>query len=151
MKFEWVTSPPAESVLRAIEGLVASGMLDADGRLTEIGEKVAECPVDVNIARMVSDRNLGSPTTLTLPECFYTVVYFKGVQMWRRDPFYSGDDYSPGWYKPSTIAARYLSIPSGRFCDSRRRPGGTGRVGEKEIHSGRRGKDIRKMHCTLQD
>ena len=53
MKFEWVTSPPAESVLRALEGLVASDMLDADGRLTDMGEKVSECPVEVNIARMV--------------------------------------------------------------------------------------------------
>jgi len=53
MKFEWVTSPPAESVLRALEGLVASGMLDVDGRLTDMGEKVSECPVEVNIARMV--------------------------------------------------------------------------------------------------
>lgn len=53
MKFEWVTSPPAESVLRALEGLVASRMLDADGRLTDMGEKVSECPVEVNIARMV--------------------------------------------------------------------------------------------------
>ncbi len=53
MKFEWVTSPPAESVLRALEGLVASGMIDQDGRLTIVGEKVAECPVEVNIARMV--------------------------------------------------------------------------------------------------
>ena len=53
MKFEWVTSPPAESVLRALEGLVASGMLDPEGRLTSVGEKVSECPVEVNIARMV--------------------------------------------------------------------------------------------------
>lgn len=53
MKFEWVTSPPAESLLRALETLVASGMIDEDGRLTVIGEKVAECPVEVNIARMV--------------------------------------------------------------------------------------------------
>ena len=55
MKFEWVTSPPAESILRALEGLMASGMLDADGCLTEIGGKVAECPVEVNIARMVRE------------------------------------------------------------------------------------------------
>lgn len=54
MKFEWVTGPPAESVLRALEGLVAAGMIDEDGRLTLTGEKVAECPVEVNIARMVS-------------------------------------------------------------------------------------------------
>lgn len=53
MKFEWVTNPPVESVLRALEGLTASGMLGADGRLTGMGEKVSECPVEVNIARMV--------------------------------------------------------------------------------------------------
>lgn len=53
MKFEWVTAPPAESVLRALEGLVAAEMIGHDGRLTVIGEQVAECPVEVNIARMV--------------------------------------------------------------------------------------------------
>ncbi|KII88814.1 hypothetical protein PLICRDRAFT_42054 [Plicaturopsis crispa FD-325 SS-3] len=53
MKFEWVSAPPAESVLRALEGLVAAGMLGEDGRLTMIGEQVAECPVEVNIARML--------------------------------------------------------------------------------------------------
>lgn len=53
MKFEWVTGPPAESVLRALEGLVAAGMIGEDGRLTPTGQKVAECPVEVNIARMV--------------------------------------------------------------------------------------------------
>ncbi|KAJ3554582.1 hypothetical protein NM688_g3031 [Phlebia brevispora] len=53
MKFEWVSSPPAETVLRALENLVASGMVGEDGRLTATGEKVAECPVEVNIARML--------------------------------------------------------------------------------------------------
>jgi ATP-dependent RNA helicase DDX35 len=54
MKFEWVSAPPAESVLRALEGLVASGMINpADGRLTPVGEKVSECPVEVGIARML--------------------------------------------------------------------------------------------------
>lgn len=54
MKFEWVTGPPAENVLRALEGLYTAGMIGKDGRLTPVGEKVSECPVDVNIARMVS-------------------------------------------------------------------------------------------------
>jgi ATP-dependent RNA helicase DDX35 len=54
MKFQWVAAPPAESVVRALEGLVASGMIGEDGRLTVVGEQVAECPVEVNIARMVS-------------------------------------------------------------------------------------------------
>ena len=53
MKFDWVTSPPAESVLRALEGLVAAEMIDSAGKLTSMGEKVAECPLEVNIARMV--------------------------------------------------------------------------------------------------
>ncbi|KAH7103787.1 P-loop containing nucleoside triphosphate hydrolase protein [Auriculariales sp. MPI-PUGE-AT-0066] len=53
VKFEWVTNPPAEAVLRALEGLVAAGMVGDDGRLTVSGEKVAECPVEVGIARMM--------------------------------------------------------------------------------------------------
>ncbi|KAF7304640.1 hypothetical protein MKEN_01177900 [Mycena kentingensis (nom. inval.)] len=53
MKFEWVSAPPAESVLRALEGLVAAGMIGEDGRLTVNGEQVAECPVEVGIARML--------------------------------------------------------------------------------------------------
>lgn len=55
MKFEWVTPPPAESVLRALETLVNAGMVGReDARLTDIGTKVAEVPVDIGVARMVS-------------------------------------------------------------------------------------------------
>ncbi|KAG6865288.1 hypothetical protein C0991_003748 [Blastosporella zonata] len=54
MKFEWVSAPPAEIVLRALEGLVAAGMIGEDGRLTPMGSQVAECPVEVGIARMAS-------------------------------------------------------------------------------------------------
>lgn len=53
MKFEWVSAPPSEIVLRALEGLVAAGMIGEDGRLTLVGKQVAECPVEVGIARMV--------------------------------------------------------------------------------------------------
>lgn len=63
MKFEWVTAPPAESVLRALEGLFAAGMIGEDGRLTVIGEQVAECPVEVGVARMVSDDPCYSQTS----------------------------------------------------------------------------------------
>ncbi|KIO23400.1 hypothetical protein M407DRAFT_27095 [Tulasnella calospora MUT 4182] len=51
VKFEWVTNPPAEGVLRALEALIGAGMVGDDGRLTLVGEKVAEWPVEVNIAR----------------------------------------------------------------------------------------------------
>lgn len=59
MKFEWVTAPPAEIILRALEGLVAANMIGEDGRLSTIGEQVAECPVEVNIARMVRLIHIG--------------------------------------------------------------------------------------------
>uniref|UniRef100_A0A8H7Y2F8 RNA helicase n=1 Tax=Psilocybe cubensis TaxID=181762 RepID=A0A8H7Y2F8_PSICU len=53
VKFDWVSAPPAETVLRALEGLYAAGMIDDTGKLTEMGEQVSECPVEVNIAKML--------------------------------------------------------------------------------------------------
>lgn len=66
MKFEWISAPPAESILRALEGLVATGMIGEDGRLTVIGERVAECPIELRIACMVSADHicLAGPKTL---------------------------------------------------------------------------------------
>ena len=54
MKFGWVSAPPAESVLRALEGLVTAGMIGEDGRLTVMGERAAECPIELRVARMVN-------------------------------------------------------------------------------------------------
>jgi ATP-dependent RNA helicase DDX35 len=56
MKFDWVTSPPAESVLRALEGLIATELIRSDGQLTTMGERVAETPLEVGMARMVGLR-----------------------------------------------------------------------------------------------
>ncbi|KAK2467129.1 hypothetical protein APHAL10511_001387 [Amanita phalloides] len=53
MKFEWITSPPTESMLRALEGLIATEMMRDDGRLTRLGEQTAEFPLDVGFARML--------------------------------------------------------------------------------------------------
>ncbi|KAG8816906.1 hypothetical protein FRC19_011718 [Serendipita sp. 401] len=54
MKFEWISPPSSESLLRALESLVNAGMLGKeDGRLTEIGAKVAEVPVEISVARML--------------------------------------------------------------------------------------------------
>ncbi|KAG0694502.1 hypothetical protein DFH29DRAFT_815273 [Suillus ampliporus] len=57
MKFEWISAPPAESILHALEGLFAAGMIGDNGLLTPIGERVAECPIEVDIARMVRFAN----------------------------------------------------------------------------------------------
>ncbi|KAH6918851.1 pre-mRNA splicing factor [Coprinopsis sp. MPI-PUGE-AT-0042] len=53
MKFPWVTPPPAESVLRALEALSASALITDGGHLTHVGSKIAECPIEHNIAKML--------------------------------------------------------------------------------------------------
>ena len=54
MKFEWVSAPSSEAVVRALERLVRSQMIgEDDGRLTEVGTKVAELGVDIGIASML--------------------------------------------------------------------------------------------------
>jgi ATP-dependent RNA helicase DDX35 len=54
MKFEWISAPSSEAIIRALERLVRSGMIgEEDGRLTEIGTKVAELGVDVDVASML--------------------------------------------------------------------------------------------------
>jgi len=53
MKFEWVSAPSSEAVIRALERLVRSGMIGEDARLTEVGAKVAELGVDIGIASML--------------------------------------------------------------------------------------------------
>ena len=54
MKFEWVSAPSSEAIIRALERLVRSGMIsEENGRLTEVGAKVAELGVDVGIASML--------------------------------------------------------------------------------------------------
>ena len=93
MKFEWVTGPPAESVLRALEHLVAAGMIGEDGRLTASGEKVAECPVEVSVARMVVCYRLIITSRTNFP---FIAFQLKGLQVWRRDPYDRGHGGCPG-------------------------------------------------------
>lgn len=104
MKFEWVTSPPAESVLRALETLVAAGMVGEDGRLTVVGEKVAECPVEVNIARMVCDYSETPRSALIVREA----ICFERLQVWRRDPDHRRNDNRPGRETIPAVILWYL-------------------------------------------
>ena len=64
MKFEWISAPPAEGILRALEALVMAGVIGEDGRLTVMGQRVAECPIELRIARMVTTE----PTSLAASE-----------------------------------------------------------------------------------
>ena len=60
MKFDWVSNPPAEGVLRALETLIAMKIITEDGRLTPDGSQIAECPLDVFTARLVCQSFLNS-------------------------------------------------------------------------------------------
>lgn len=91
MKFEWVSAPPAETVLRALEGLHAAGMVDDNGRLTPMGEQVAECPVEVGIARMVWSLFYGLYWLKPYPSIFL-VVPIERAQLWRGDSNHRSND-----------------------------------------------------------
>ena len=54
MRFEWISSPPSKTLLKAYDTLCASGLITDGNHLTAIGSKIAECPLEYNIARMVS-------------------------------------------------------------------------------------------------
>jgi ATP-dependent RNA helicase DDX35 len=53
MEFEWISAPSTEAIIRALERLVRSGMIGEDGRLVEVGAKVAEFGVDVGVASTI--------------------------------------------------------------------------------------------------
>lgn len=80
MKFEWISAPPAEGVVRALEALVAAGMIGEDGRLTVMGQRVAECPIELRIARMVKAD----------PTCFATSKL--SVQLFSSKEFSCGEE-----------------------------------------------------------
>lgn len=54
MRFDWLASPPAEAMVRALEVLYAIGVLDEDGKLTSpTGFQVAEVPLEPMISKML--------------------------------------------------------------------------------------------------
>lgn len=61
LRFDFLTSPPAEMMTRALEFLLALGALDDYGRLTRpLGMRMAEVPVDPMMAKILS---ANKPTT----------------------------------------------------------------------------------------
>lgn len=103
MKFEWISAPPAEGILRALEALVTAGMIGEDGRLTPMGQRVAECPIELRIARMVTT----DPTSLAASELW--------VQLFSSKEFSCGEEIL-------TIAAMISvqvcrNLPSSLFGD----------------------------------
>lgn len=55
LHFDFMSSPPAENLIRALEILYSLGVLDDNCKLTEVGNILAEFPVDPYLAKMVRD------------------------------------------------------------------------------------------------
>ncbi|KAN0128525.1 Pre-mRNA-splicing factor ATP-dependent RNA helicase [Lactarius tabidus] len=55
MKLQWLTIPPSDSIAQSFSSLVIHSIIDDDGRLTSLGSKVAEIPLDVKAACVLLD------------------------------------------------------------------------------------------------
>lgn len=116
MKLQWLTIPPSESIAQSLSSLMVHSVIDDNGRLTPLGTKVAEIPLDVKAACMVilslwrsTKSNEFSATQL--PE----------IQMWGRNPDDHCDDRCSG-IKPPFRSSRTREItPPGCFYYSPRR------------------------------
>lgn len=53
MKLQWLTIPPSDSIAQSFSSLAIHSIIDDDGRLTSLGSKVAEIPLDVKAACVV--------------------------------------------------------------------------------------------------
>jgi ATP-dependent RNA helicase DDX35 len=54
MRLQWLTIPPSESIAQSLNSLIIHSVIDNDGRLTSLGTRVAEIPLDVKAACVVS-------------------------------------------------------------------------------------------------
>ncbi|TEB36084.1 P-loop containing nucleoside triphosphate hydrolase protein [Coprinellus micaceus] len=71
MKFEWISAPPAETILKAYDTLCLSGLVTDANVLTPVGSKVAECPLEHNIAKMLfasKEFNCGEEDVFIIPD-----------------------------------------------------------------------------------
>ncbi|KAL8998153.1 MAG: hypothetical protein Q9169_002707 [Polycauliona sp. 2 TL-2023] len=59
IEFDFMDPPPAETLIRALEGLYALGALNDRGELTKIGRQMAEFPTDPMLAKSIlsADKN----------------------------------------------------------------------------------------------
>jgi len=53
LSFPFIDAPPQESLLRSLELLYALGALDDDGKLNEVGKRMARFPLEPTAARCI--------------------------------------------------------------------------------------------------
>lgn len=78
--FPWLDVPSRESVTRANEQLMTLGAVDNSGKLTKIGEQIAQLPLPPRLARLV----LAGDHLDCLPEVLFTAAYLQGEPLVKR-------------------------------------------------------------------
>ncbi|KAI9446609.1 hypothetical protein H4582DRAFT_1906972 [Lactarius indigo] len=63
MKLQWLTIPPSDGIAQSFSSLVIHSIIDDDGRMTSLGSKVAEIPLDVKAACVVGPSHENPLTT----------------------------------------------------------------------------------------
>ncbi|KAI4675820.1 uncharacterized protein J4E84_009973 [Alternaria hordeiaustralica] len=53
LEFEFFTAPSPSSMIRSLESLYSLAALDSTGRLTKLGRRMAELPLDIRLSKMV--------------------------------------------------------------------------------------------------
>lgn len=97
MKIQWLTIPPSESIAQSLSSLIIHSVIDNDGRLTPLGTQVAEIPLDVKAACMVSPLH----DDLRTADAFCNLVTgLSKVQMWGRNTDDNCDDRCSGISPP---------------------------------------------------
>ena len=70
--FDFMNSPPAETMLRSIKSLIEIGALDELNCITKVGRYMSEIPVDPMLARsIIAGYELGCPSEITPLLRFY--------------------------------------------------------------------------------
>ena len=91
MKLQWLTIPPSESIAQSLSSLMIHSVIDDNGRLTPLGTKVAEIPLDVKAACMVI-LSLWRSTKANE----FSATQLSKFQMWGRNPDDHCDDRCSG-------------------------------------------------------
>jgi ATP-dependent RNA helicase DHX8/PRP22 len=65
--FDFMDPPPVQTMVGAMEALFALGCLDDEGLLTRLGRKMAEFPLEPQLAKVLTDGPDGSSLSLTPP------------------------------------------------------------------------------------
>ena len=69
-KFDFLSPPPSQALVRALEALFFLGALDGDGAITELGKTLADFPLEPQLAKCL----LVAPQFFCLPEILSIVA-----------------------------------------------------------------------------